>query len=92
MDKQAVLIYCIPLVRPCPFMLKSVPKGKIDDCVVYFDRGGSVIEDCRDVLSGETVVCVAGLEENYVERRQVLPTTPSPTITNFKEIGYIYLL
>lgn len=25
----------------------------------------------------------------YVERRQVLPTTPSPTITNFKEIGYI---
>jgi hypothetical protein len=25
----------------------------------------------------------------YVERRQVFPTTPSPTMTSFNEIGYI---
>jgi hypothetical protein len=38
---------------------KKVPEGEVDDGVVDFDGGSSVVEDGGYVFGGETVVGVA---------------------------------
>jgi hypothetical protein len=69
----------------------EVPEGEVDDGLINLDGGSGVIEDSGDVFGGEGVVGVAAWGGAYVESRQVFPTTPSPTITNFKLIGSITL-
>lgn len=73
-------------------MGKEVPEGEIDDGLINFDGGSGVIEDGGHVFGGEGVVGVAAWGREYVESRQVLPTTPSPTITSFRLTGSITTL
>lgn len=40
-------------------MGKEVPQGEVDDCLINFDGGSSVIEDSGHVFSGEGVVGIA---------------------------------
>ncbi len=79
----------ITLVRQCPLMGDGLPEGEVDDGLIDFDGGSGVIEYSGDVFGGEGVVGIAAWGGVYVESRQVFPTTPSPTITNFKLIGSI---
>lgn len=69
-------------------MSGTVPEGEVDDGLVDLDGGGGVVEDGGHVLGGELVLGVAGCGQQYVVRMQVLPTTPSPTITSLIGMAY----
>jgi hypothetical protein len=68
-------------------LASGVPQAEVDHLVVELDCGSVVIEDGRHVLSGELVLGVAACGREYLMRRQVLPTAPSPTTTTLMGIA-----